>query len=318
MRNFLLSREWGWMKRALIAAVVLLGGCAVQGTASFPLSTTTTSRSVASSPSTTTVARTTTTPSTTGTSTTSPPVGELLVIGDFGSGGSAEYDVADAMRAWTQTHDVAAVLTTGDNLYTSDVDKAWETPFGWIAEAGIPVWITWGNHDNQRPKAENSTFGDPPRWSAHTWGDVTVLSIDSTDVGSSDQQQWIDAELGASKTPVIVAEHYPAFSCSYHGDSKAVRSNWAPLFEQAGVTMVLSGHEHNYQRFEVGGVEYVVSGGGGAGLYALKDCTKGHPARIAGEAIHHFLAISQTPNGLTVQVVASDGSIVDTFEVGDG
>lgn len=244
-----------------------------------------------------------------------PPVGELLVIGDFGSGGSAEYDVANAMHAWAQTHDVAAVLTTGDNLYTSNTDKAWTTPFGWVADAGIPVWVTWGNHDNQRPNAENSTFNDPPRWSEHSWGRAVVLSVDSTDIGSTDQEQWLEAQLATDSSPVIVAEHYPAFSCSYHGDSTGVRRDWAPLFEQAGVAMVLAGHEHNYQRFEVGGVEYVVSGGGGAGLYALKSCPSGHPARVAGDSIHHFLAISQNANALTVQVVASDGSIIDTFEV---
>lgn len=301
------------MKRVLIAIVILLGGCATPGTATTPSPTTS---STTTSPTTTAVATSTTaTTMPTTTTTTMAPIGQLLVIGDFGSGGSSEYDVANAMRAWTQSHNVAAILTTGDNLYTSNVDKAWTTPFGWVAEAGIPVWVTWGNHDNQRPKAESSTFGDPPRWLEHTWGDATVLSVDSTDVGSTEQEQWLEASLADAQRPVIVAEHYPAFSCSYHGDSRAVRDTWAPLFEQAGVAMVLSGHEHNYQRFEVGGVEYVVSGGGGAGLYALKSCPKGHAPRIAGDAAHHFLAISQNANGFTVQVVASDGSIIDTFEV---
>jgi hypothetical protein len=304
------------MNRVLVGLVLIVAGCA--GSAS-----TSTSASSTTSPPTTATSTTTSAPETTtaSTSTTAPPttttipVGELLVIGDFGSGGSAEYAVADAMRSWVQTRDVAAILTTGDNLYTSNVDKAWTTPFGWVFDAGIPVWVTWGNHDNQRPEAVNAAFGDPPRWSEHTWGDAMVLSIDSTDVGSADQEQWLEAALLGATSPVIVAEHYPAFSCSFHGDSAAVRNTWAPLFERAGVVAVLSGHEHNYQRFEQGGVEYVVSGGGGAGLYDLKSCPNGHPARIAGDAIHHFLAISQNAVGFTVQAVASDGSIIDTFEV---
>ena len=310
------------MKRVLIAFVVLLGGCTTTGgiTTTSMASTTspvTTAVTSTTSSTTSTTSSTTTTTSTTlpATTTTTAQIGELLVIGDFGSGGNAEYSVAGAMQSWTQTHDVAAILTTGDDLYTSNVDKAWTTPFGWVAEAGIPVWATWGNHDNQRPKAVNAAFGDPPRWSQHQWGNVDVVSIDSTDVGSTEQAQWLQSTLSTATSPVIVAEHYPAYSCSYHGDSTAVRNNWAPLFEQAGVEMVLAGHEHNYQRFEVGGVEYVVSGGGGAGLYALKDCAKSHPARVAGDSIHHFLAIDQDPTGLHVQVVASDGSIVDTFDV---
>jgi len=304
------------MKPVLIALVILLGGCATTGgTTITPPSTAPTTSSVTTTTTSPTPSTTTMTSTTLPTTTTTAQVGELLVIGDFGSGGNAEYSVAGAMQSWTQTHDVAAILTTGDDLYTSDVDKAWTTPFGWVADAGIPVWATWGNHDNQRPKAVNAAFGDPPRWSQHQWGNVDVVSIDSTDVGSTEQAQWLQSTLSTATSPVIVAEHYPAYSCSYHGDSTAVRKNWAPLFEQAGVEMVLAGHEHNYQRFEVGGVEYVVSGGGGAGLYALKDCAKSHPPRVAGDSIHHFLAIDQDPTGLHVQVVASDGSIVDTFDV---
>lgn len=312
------------MKRVLIALVILLGGCTTGGVATTPPATTstTTTSSASTSPAVTAPTSTTepstaetSTAATSTTTTTTPPVGELLVIGDFGSGGKAEYLVADAMQSWAQTHDVAAILTTGDDLYTSNVQKAWTTPFGWVSEAGIPVWVTWGNHDNQRPKAVDTAFGDPPRWSEHQWGDVNVVSVDSTDVGSPDQEQWLESTLSTATSPVIVAEHYPAYSCSYHGDSTAVRRSWAPLFEEAGVEMVLAGHEHNYQRFQVGGVEYVVSGGGGAGLYALKDCAKSHPPRIAGDSIHHFLAVDQDSTGLHVQVVASDGSIVDTFDV---
>jgi len=318
------------MKRALIAFVLLLAGCAGQGTTLKTLPPTNLVTTTAVSPevnvepgdtpqatipgttgSTTTSPRA---PASVTTSTTTPAVGQLLVIGDFGTGGSAEYAVADAMRTWAATHDVAAILTTGDDLYTSNVEKAWTNPFGWIAEAGIPVWTTWGNHDNQRPNAVQAAFNDPPRWSKHSWGDVTVLSLDSTDVASGGQEQWLASVLSNTLAPVIVAEHYPAYSCSFHGDSRAVQQDWAPRFQQAGVELVLSGHEHNYQRFEVGGVEYVVTGGGGAGLYPLKTCPSGHPTRIAGDAAHHFLAVSQNSHGLHVQVVSSDG-MIDEFDV---
>lgn len=302
------------MKRAMIIVVAaLLSGCAARGVAETTTAPTTTATSTTTT--TTTLPVTTSSTTTSTTTTTLPPAGELLVIGDFGSGGSAEYAVAEAMQSWSKTHDVAAILTTGDNLYTSNVQKAWTTPFGWVADSGIPVWATWGNHDNQRPKAVNAAFGDPPKWAEYQWGNVDVLSVDSTEISSADQEQWLETALSTATLPVIVAEHYPAYSCSYHGDSTAVRNNWAPLFSQAGVDMVLSGHEHNYQRFEVGGVEYVVSGGGGAGLYALKDCSKTHPPRIAGDSIHQFLAIDQDATGMHVQVVASDGTIVDTFDV---
>jgi hypothetical protein len=313
------------VRRAVAMIGLLLAGCAGQTAApasvsTTPVTVTTTATTTAPQAITTTIpsaiptsAPTTTTPPPLPTS--SPPVGQLLVIGDFGSGGSAEYAIADAMHSWAESHDVAAILTTGDNLYINSVDKAWSTPFGWAAEMRIPVWTTWGNHDNQRPNAEDAAFDSPPRWSEHLWGDVRVLSLDSTSISSADQQSWIESALSGILGPMIVAEHHPPYSCSFHGDSRTVQKDWVPIFQQAGVELVLSGHEHNYQRFEVGGVEYIVTGGGGAGLYPLTGCSFSHPERIAGESVHHFLAISQDSGGLRVQVISSDGSMLDTFDV---
>ena len=43
------------------------------------------------------------------------------------------------------------------------------------------------------------------------------------------------------------------------------------------VSFVFSGHDHLYQRGEVDGLKYVVSGGGGAPLYSVRCGAKGKP-----------------------------------------
>ncbi len=242
-------------------------------------------------------------------------VGRLLVVGDYGNGGDAEAAVAAAMRAYAADHRVDAVVTAGDNLYTGRVGSAWDEPYGWLADAGIPVWVTWGNHDHQRPDTVRSVFGDPPSWTTHRWGEATVLILDSEQVRSDDQLAWMEQALADAPGPVIVVEHRPPWSCSSHGDNRRVQQRWVPVWEEAAVALVLSGHEHNYQHFAVDGIHYVVTGGGGAGLYKLKDCPADHPPRLGGAAAHEFVVLTQTGDGVTVEVVSTDGTILDSFPV---
>ena len=57
--------------------------------------------------------------------------------------------------------------------------------------------------------------------------------------------------------------HHPPYSAGYQGSAKDVRQEFSPLFERHGVQLVLSGHEHDYQRTEeINGVTYLVSGAG--------------------------------------------------------
>jgi tartrate-resistant acid phosphatase type 5 len=58
--------------------------------------------------------------------------------------------------------------------------------------------------------------------------------------------------------------HHPPFSAGpEHGPTKGMVERLVPLYEQAGVRLVLSGHEHNFQRSVVNGIDYLISGAGG-------------------------------------------------------
>ena len=78
------------------------------------------------------------------------------------------------------------------------------------------------------------------------------------------QLAFLENALEAADTTwTIVAMHHPPYSAGYQGSSIDARRAFAPLFEQYGVQLVLSGHDHDYQRSEViNGVTYVVSGAG--------------------------------------------------------
>ena len=99
-----------------------------------------------------------------------------------------------------------------------------------------------------------SASGRYPRMANYSfdYGDVHFLCLDSNRyVDSNDQgvQQWIAADLGGTDaTWKFVVYHHPAFNVgAEHYEVQHMRI-LAPLFERHGVDVVLSGHEHNYQR----------------------------------------------------------------------
>lgn len=215
-----------------------------------------------------------------------------------------------------ESSSVEAILTTGDNFYSDNVTFIME-PYQWAADADIPFWITWGNHDvesDERVELVNEAFDSPPRWTTHTWGEVEVVILDSNQVDDPEQLAFIEDVLSEGTSPTIVVFHHPPFTCGRYGDNGELMEQWVTLFDD-DVVLVLSGHEHNYQRFLVGDLTYVVTGGGGRGLYEIDDCPSGHPPLEANGVEHHFVVLEQTGDHLTVKAVDLLGEVLDTAEI---
>src|SRR5262245_53929579 len=85
-------------------------------------------------------------------------------------------------------------------------------------------------------------------------------------------------------------------------------------FATAGVQLVLSGHEHNYQHLVHGGVAYVITGAGGK--LSPAPSRLGSPANAkdaeltAWKAQHHFLLVHATRDSLRVEVIGEDGKAI--------
>ena len=113
---------------------------------------------------------------------------------------------------------------------------------------------------------------------------VVALNSNCDEVGGcgpgSPQGRWLRAELAAHPaTCTLALVHHPLFSSgTKHGGIEAVRPLWRALYE-AGAEVVLSGNEHNYERFApqdpdgnpdpAYGIRQFVVGTGGIGFYEL-------------------------------------------------
>jgi predicted phosphodiesterase len=255
------------------------------------------------------------------------PTFELVVIGDYGSGDETEEAVAADVRRWVERHHTDAIVTTGDNVYPEGdeqfFEEAWFEPYGWVEDEGLPVFASLGNHDFEADEGRDiiDLFDLPGSYYETEIRDADIYVLNSNEVDEKVQKEWLEDRLATSDERwQIVAFHHPAFSCSKHGSTPRVIRHWVPLFEEYGVDLVLNGHDHNYQRFApVGGVTYVVTGGGGDELYALDGCDLLAPERVAAnDQDHHFVVVNGDESRLVVEAVAEDGDVIDSFSITTG
>jgi hypothetical protein len=245
----------------------------------------------------------------------------FLAAGDFGVGGAPEQATGKSMQRFEARRSAGMLVLLGDNDYTQSADRFranWRASFGWARRSGLRVAGVIGNHDylTAGGRYEFRLLGMPGAYYTRKIGDAQLFLLDSNNVNDK-QTAWLDAALAASTaTWKIAAFHHPPYTCGGHFGLLAVQRRWVPLFEQYGVQLVLSGHDHNYQRFASrNGVTYVVHGGGGAGLYSIKRCPTSYPRRLRARAVHGFLEVVVGSDLLTVSAVDLRGRVTDRFSL---
>jgi hypothetical protein len=151
------------------------------------------------------------------------------------------------------------IFTTGDHAYPSGSEGDFRTCYD----------PTWGRHrDRTRPTPGNhdyDTSGASPYYAyfgasagpaglgyySYMAGAWLIVALNSeTDVrAGSPQVRWLEQALAQNRTRCAAAYwHRPLFSSGSHGNSPDVRDVWQVLYE-AGVDVVVNGHEHFYERF---------------------------------------------------------------------
>jgi len=151
-----------------------------------------------------------------------------------------------------------------------------------IRQKKIPYFPILGNHDlyGQDVKALQNYFGRFPhlahrRWYGFTWKNTGFILLDSnfsslTLEEKEEQRKWYLAELERFEKDekvdhVIVCCHEPPFTNSrvVHPNRKVQADFAGPFLKYRKTRLFFSGHNHSYERFQMGGKIFVVSGGGG-------------------------------------------------------
>lgn len=254
-------------------------------------------------------------------------------LGDYGSGRETEAAVARLVKQWKPD----LVITVGDNNYPSGAVETIDANVGQFysefigsyrgqfgeGAANNQFFPSLGNHDwyapGARPYLEYFTLPGNERYYTFTRGPVQFFCLDSDAAepdgvtADSRQSRWLQQALGASTSAwrVVYFHQAPYSSGILHGNQtgESVHMRWP--FQAWGAHVVLTGHDHVYERLRVEGLTYFVNGLGGDSY----DRFHRLPAR---ESIKRFtgdygaLRLDATPTNLTFRFITVRGRVVDT------
>jgi 3',5'-cyclic AMP phosphodiesterase CpdA len=243
----------------------------------------------------------------------------IAVAGDVGYANDRAKRTGDAIAEAGGNDPYDVLLLLGDNVYPSgDPTRLPQTvfePFAPVLASGAQLLSILGNHDvmDGHGDAHVVALGMPGRWWARQLGDATIIGLDSNDPHNPDQRAWLERTLAETTTTwKIVALHHPPYSAGYQGSSLDARTELTPIFERYGGQLVLSGHEHDYQRSKiVNGVTYIVTGG------AADTRRSGREEFTAVSASwHHFLDLDVFADHLFLRAVNQSGRVFDKVTIG--
>jgi hypothetical protein len=258
----------------------------------------------------------------------SPPSGgqtvSIVAVGDTG--------MCSARDSVQRTADLAAryggpLLLLGDLAYdrgTSDefmncFDPAW----GKLRGRWHPLP---GNHDYGTPNAAGylQYFGAAAAPHGRIYysvriGEWLVLMLDSNEQwrAGSPQYEFVRSELAGNRgTCTLAAWHHPLFSSGPNGSNPHMR-DLAALLHQNGADIILSGHDHLYERFarqtadgrpDAQGFRQFIAGTGGVRLYAAARREANSEVVVSS---HGVLRLTLHANSYDWAFVDNSGDVID-------
>jgi len=127
------------------------------------------------------------------------------------------------------------------------------------------------------------------------------------------QADWLKSSLSNSTASwKIVCFHHPPYSSAVHGSALWMR--WP--FHEWGADLVLSGHDHTYERFLIDNMTYIVNGLGGANIYDFVDELPGSQVRYNQD--HGAMLVTATVKVLYIQFIIWNGEVIDDFSLTAG
>jgi hypothetical protein len=251
----------------------------------------------------------------------------FAVIGDSGTGGRLQQEVANRMVEFHERFPFTFVLMLGDNMYgreeADDFERKFSRPYQALLSQGIEFYAALGNHDLpvQRYFAPFHMGGQ--RYYTFVKGPAQVFALDSNYM-DPEQLEWLARELDASHAPwKICFFHHPIYSSGRrHGSETDLRALVEPLFVRYGVNVVFSGHEHLYERMKPQhGIHYFTSGS--AAKLNRGDLGKGRRTETDLRAVgfdqdREFLLIEIAGDTLFFQAISRTGHTIDSGTITAG
>ncbi len=238
------------------------------------------------------------------------------------------------------------IVHTGDLVGRGSSNTAWakwDNDMKAVGDSRIVMYAAFGNHEYWYDSGEASTLFAlrfPHLQGRHWYGlrydrvllvilDSNFDSMKSTDrtaeQNAARQDAWLDralaeAESDASITTVILCAHHAPYtnSTTHEPDAESQRRFVGRAKKCSKYRAYVAGHVHNYERFVIDGVQYVVAGGGGAPKTAVDVEKPKFKDEFQGPAVRPFqycvVTVEATRIVFDVIMLKDDG----TWYRGDG
>jgi hypothetical protein len=256
----------------------------------------------------------------------SPEEATLLAVGDIGYCNGLNDDLVGKLAASLP----GTIALLGDNAYgdgsATDYANCFNPTWGSLLNRLRPVP---GNHDYETRAAAGyfsyfgAAAGTPGEgWYSYDLGAWHVIAVNS-ECGAieggcgkeSVELDWLRADLAAHPAQCTLAYwHHPRYSSGLHGSNAMTGRFWAAL-SAAGADLVLSGHDHDYERLApVDGIRSFVVGTGGRSLYAWPGSPGPH-TEVRANDTYGLLELTLRPSDFSWRFIpAAGGSFTDSGE----
>jgi calcineurin-like phosphoesterase family protein len=242
----------------------------------------------------------------------------FIAFGDSGTGSAEQYQLSHQMEAARQITEFHTALMLGDNLYprgnTSQAESRFEQPYADLLKAKVKFYPVLGNHDLRTfdGRGEINYFKMPGRWYSVEQEPAEFFMLDSNRTQLTEKQlTWLASALSSSAVRwKVVATHHPIYSSGKHGTAWWLKVRLEPLLIKHKVNLVLSGHDHDYERFKPQrGIYYFVSGGGGGNVTPIRTLGKFTESAVSAP---HFLLFELGQSQSWFQAINICGRVFDS------
>jgi len=232
----------------------------------------------------------------------------IAVFGDWGAESPNRPLVAEALRKSQARQPFDALLTLGDNFYPSG-----EPILKFLEDLPkVRIYPAFGNHDVPALAKQLKLFGVERAYYSFKLQNLEIFVVYSEEF-TAQQREWLQATLATSTAPwKIVAFHRAIYSSGLHGGNRPLRAAIEPLLLKYKVPIVLTGHDHDYERLEAKGIAYIVSGGGGA---YLRDFLLVQPGSKVRKVSLNYLILEASPNRLLMTALNEKNELIDRIEL---
>jgi hypothetical protein len=241
----------------------------------------------------------------------------FAIIGDTGTGSKQQQQVADLMKQYRDAFPFEFVLMMGDNLYGSetpaDYKKKFQDVYQRLLDDKVKFYASLGNHDQPNERFYEYFNMNGKEYYRFTKGNVAFYALNSNYMDKK-QLEWLESELAKDTSDWKIAffHHPPYSSGGAHGSDKQLREVVEPMFVKYGVNVVLSGHEHFYERIKPQkGIYYFISGAGGK----LREGDVNERSPLTDKFFDSdmsFMLVEVVKGDMHFQVISRTGETVDS------